>query len=68
MSLMLDSGKNDQLMLEEVAFDEEEDLYIVLNCLLTNYFLIVREKIVKEKEKRKDSALTEEKSGRNHIK
>lgn len=33
-------------MLEEVAFDEEEDLYIVLNCLLTSYFLIVREKIV----------------------
>lgn len=43
---MLDSGKNDQLMLEEVAFDEEEDLYIVLNCLLTSYFLIIREKIV----------------------
>lgn len=33
-------------MLEEVAFDEEEDLYIALNCLLKNYFLIVREKIV----------------------
>lgn len=29
ISLTLDSGKNDQLMLDEVAFDEEEDIYIV---------------------------------------
>lgn len=43
---MLDSGKKDQLILEEVAFDEEEDIYIVLNYLLTSYFLITRGKIV----------------------
>lgn len=43
---MLDSGKKDQLILEEVAFDEEEDIYIVLNYLLTSYFLITRWKIV----------------------